>query len=99
MVSVPSIGSLRTPDGEAGLNYLCAGYKMFFGHIDPYMRFMASELASNRAPANVMRWAAAQKRQEALENAGRNDPCPCGSGKKFKHCCSKWALNWTLRPV
>jgi hypothetical protein len=20
-------------------------------------------------------------------NAGRNDPCPCGSGKKFKHCC------------
>ena len=19
---------------------------------------------------------------------GRNDPCPCGSGKKFKHCCS-----------
>ena len=20
--------------------------------------------------------------------AGRNDPCPCGSGKKYKHCCS-----------
>jgi hypothetical protein len=20
-------------------------------------------------------------------NAGRNDPCPCGSGKKFKRCC------------
>ena len=20
-------------------------------------------------------------------NPGRNDPCPCGSGKKFKHCC------------
>ena len=20
-------------------------------------------------------------------SAGRNDPCPCGSGKKFKHCC------------
>lgn len=20
---------------------------------------------------------------------GRNDPCPCGSGKKYKHCCSK----------
>ncbi len=19
--------------------------------------------------------------------AGRNDPCPCGSGKKYKHCC------------
>lgn len=21
------------------------------------------------------------------KNTGRNDPCPCGSGKKFKHCC------------
>jgi SWIM/SEC-C metal-binding protein len=21
--------------------------------------------------------------------AGRNDPCPCGSGKKYKQCCSK----------
>jgi SEC-C motif len=20
-------------------------------------------------------------------NAGRNDDCPCGSGRKFKHCC------------
>jgi hypothetical protein len=23
------------------------------------------------------------------ERIGRNDPCPCGSGKKFKHCCGK----------
>jgi SEC-C motif-containing protein len=22
---------------------------------------------------------------------GRNDPCPCGSGKKYKHCCGKQA--------
>ena len=25
--------------------------------------------------------------QEQLDKAGRNDPCPCGSGKKFKKCC------------
>jgi uncharacterized protein len=24
---------------------------------------------------------------------GRNDPCPCGSGRKFKHCCAKMALH------
>src|SRR5262249_42763279 len=23
----------------------------------------------------------------AKEKAGRNDPCPCGSGKKYKKCC------------
>jgi uncharacterized protein len=78
---------LTTPDGEPGLNYLCAGYKMFFHHIDPYMRFMASELAAQRAPANVMRWIAAQEAQENQGKVGRNDSCPCGSGKKFKHCC------------
>ena len=21
------------------------------------------------------------------QKLGRNDPCPCGSGKKYKHCC------------
>lgn len=79
---------LTTPDGEPGLNYLCAGYKMYFHHVDPYMRFMAAELAARRAPANVMRWVAAQDAQTAMSKAGRNDPCPCGSGKKFKHCCA-----------
>ncbi len=80
---------LETPDGEPGLNYLCAGYKLFFHHIDPYMRFMARELAAQRPPANVMRWIAAQEEQKAFARAGRNDPCPCGSGKKFKHCCGQ----------
>jgi len=45
-----------TPDGEPGLNYLCAGYKYFFRHIDPHMRFMADELRAGRPPANIMRF-------------------------------------------
>ena len=24
---------------------------------------------------------------------GRNEPCPCGSGKKFKHCCARATLH------
>ena len=24
---------------------------------------------------------------ERIMKIGRNDPCPCGSGKKYKHCC------------
>ena len=47
---------LTTPDGEPGLNYLCAGYKHFFKHIDPYMRFMAAELSAGRPPANIMQF-------------------------------------------
>ena len=77
-----------TPEGEAGLNYLCAGYKKFFTHIDPYMQFMAAQLRQQRAPANVMEWARMQD-ADALKSGKprRNDPCACGSGKKFKRCC------------
>jgi uncharacterized protein len=83
---------IKTPDGEPGLSYLCAGYKRFFTHVDPYMRFMARELEHERPPADVMPWARARALEEAAARAGRNDPCPCGSGKKYKKCCAtSWA--------
>jgi preprotein translocase subunit SecA len=35
----------------------------------------------------------AQKKQETVRRSapkvGRNDPCPCGSGKKYKKCCGR----------
>ncbi|MCP5109750.1 MAG: hypothetical protein GY953_02825, partial [bacterium] len=31
----------------------------------------------------------APKLGRASPETGRNDPCPCGSGKKFKKCCGK----------
>lgn len=40
--------------GDTGLNYLCAGYRKFFGHVKADMDFMAAELAAGRAPANIM---------------------------------------------
>jgi uncharacterized protein len=45
---------IMTPDGEAGLNYLCRGYKLFFNHIDRPMRMMATLLGMGRAPAEIM---------------------------------------------
>jgi uncharacterized protein len=79
---------LLTPDGRPGLNYLCEGYKMFFSHVEPYMKFMAEELRDKRPPANVMNWIRNKENQViAPITPERNDPCPCGSGKKFKNCC------------
>ncbi len=46
---------LETPDGEAGLNYLCEGYKSFFKHINAPMEFMVNELRVKRSPARVMK--------------------------------------------
>jgi len=79
---------INTPDGEPGLNYLCDGYKEFFRHIDGSMRFMANELRRGRAPANIMNYTAPHegKAVKVFAKPGRNDPCPCGSGLKFKKC-------------
>lgn len=57
---------LQTPDGEGGLNYLCAGYRKFFRHIDPAMSTMAALLREQRAPAEIMslprsRWPSARR--------------------------------------
>ncbi|MFN4244219.1 MAG: anaerobic sulfatase maturase [Tepidisphaerales bacterium] len=43
-----------TPDGEAGLNYLCPAYQRFFRHIDGPMRAMARALAMGRPAAEAL---------------------------------------------
>jgi uncharacterized protein len=45
---------IKTADGEAGLNYLCAGYKHYFHHITPAMNIMARLLGEGRDVAEVM---------------------------------------------
>jgi uncharacterized protein len=86
---------IRTPDGEEGLNYLCAGYKRFFTHCRPFVAEL-SALQRRRVqevsiPAPVVGERHTSRAQEEVAQAsaktGRNDPCPCGSGKKYKKCC------------
>lgn len=81
---------MKDENGEPGLNYLCEDYRHYFSHTAPYMRFMVQELHNNRPPANVMAWIAEQEgggRGQRPGIARPNDPCPCGSGRKFKKCC------------
>ncbi len=80
---------IHTPDGEPGLNYLCAGYKLFFNHINHPMRIMAELLRRGRYADEVMNILAMeemQRIQQAIASARPGDPCPCGSGKKFFKC-------------
>ena len=52
----PRLRFMHTADGEPGLNYLCAGYKIFFQHVAPYMDFMRQELLADRPASNVMQF-------------------------------------------
>lgn len=79
---------LKTPNGEGGLNYLCAGYKQFFNYTAVFMREIAQMIRQKRSPLFI------QEEMRGLyssiwKNTGRNDPCPCGSGKKYKKCCQE----------
>jgi uncharacterized protein len=78
---------VRSPDGEKGLNYLCAGYKLFFNHVQRPMKIMAELLRQGRYADEIMALSAQQAQSESVfAGVGRNAPCPCGSGKKYKYC-------------
>jgi len=50
-----------------------------------YRYFQAQRLAEEQLFGSTTRRVTAK--------TGRNDPCPCGSGKKFKHCCGRATLH------
>jgi serine-type anaerobic sulfatase-maturating enzyme len=90
---------IHTPDGEPGLNYLCAGYKLFFNHINRPMRLMAELLHRGRYADEVMNILAQeemQKLKQAMAIARPNEPCPCGSGKKFRKCHGRKLPNTSM---
>ena len=70
----PKYRFLQAPDGQPGLNYLCAGLKRFFLHSREPLARMAR---ANQPPPY----------RAAPSPGGRNHPCPCGSGRKYKKCC------------
>jgi uncharacterized protein len=78
-------------NGEPGLNYLCSGFRQFFAHAEQPLKQVMQLRKSGLTPKAIM----TELRAESLarwRGVGRNDPCPCGSGRKAKHCC------WSKRP-
>ncbi len=78
-------------DDDQPANYLCPGYKLFFRHADPVLRMVGRALRMSRPVGEIMK----HQRHRAVEKAksmakiGRNDLCPCRSGRKFKQCCGR----------
>lgn len=71
--------SLRPPPiepdkREKALELMIASLPAIYRHFEPQRRALA------RAPTPM-------PQRKARPKIGRNEPCPCGSGRKYKHCC------------
>ena len=92
----------RPPDDPRTLSLLCEGWKQFYRHTLGGFEKLAGEVRRERQAAqrraHMEARMGAQRRTAAPGPApvphrvgavGRNDPCPCGSGKKYKNCCGR----------
>ncbi len=50
----PKLRFTAAENGEAGLSYLCAGFRHFFSHAAPYLRAMCGLIAEGRPAADIM---------------------------------------------
>jgi uncharacterized protein len=66
---------------QESTSYLCPAYQRFFRHSRPGLRPLADYL---KASLDAPRFGS---RRSPAPSVGANQPCPCGSGEKFKRCC------------
>lgn len=78
---------LVSDTGQPGHNYFCEGVNTYFTHTAPYMQMMRDLLLSGRPASDIMMQLYQQAYSFRQHVVGRNEPCPCGSGKKSKKCC------------
>ncbi len=76
-----------TPEGGPGRSYLCKAYQKIFSHMAPHLQIMADLVRAGRPAAEIMRLPAQPGPNRRRTAPGRNTPCPCGSGRKYKRCC------------
>ena len=63
------------------ISWLCPGLKYFFKHTQSKFDRLSEKIKKKRKIA--------QKKVDKRTKYGRNDPCHCGSGIKFKKCCGR----------
>ncbi len=75
----------RNP-GDKNLSLFCQAHKMLFEHAHPTFLQIAEDWKRLHCGDNKSDQIRHLAKKGELK-IGRNDPCPCGSGKKFKKCC------------
>ncbi len=80
----------RVPGARGEMSHLCSSFRIFFRHADGKLQDLARDWKRDQIEA---RDAEIDRIRRSAETdggkVGRNDPCPCGSGRKFKVCCGR----------
>jgi len=75
------------------VNHFCEGYKAFLAAALPELRRIAGYVARGELPPTPASEALPRPADRPADRPAaaprRNDPCPCGSGRKFKNCCAR----------
>lgn len=74
---------IRDP-ADKGVNHFCGAYKMFFDHAGPALQNIVDTWRKKQHASGTP----ARTREK---HPGRNQPCPCDSGLKYKKCCGSTA--------
>jgi uncharacterized protein len=85
---------LACGDSPEQLSVLCEGWKSFYPHTLKNFERLAGEVRLERQEhyrkqQQIAAQAAQNRQRTSAGKPGRNDPCPCGSGKKYKKCCGR----------
>jgi uncharacterized protein len=81
----PEMRPYKEPIGAEAREKLIVGAAA--GVMGIYHHFEAQRLLETKLYGNAATF------RRTLPKIGRNDPCPCGSGKKFKQCCGRTTLH------
>lgn len=63
------------------VDYFCSSYKQVYSYGDERMKQLGDKVRARLFEQNVIRYFNGKLPE-------RNDPCPCGSGRKYKRCCA-----------
>jgi len=75
----------KTP--ERNLSWLCSGWKMFYEHSQDHFAELTGRVHQMRRDEQLLARQRMVRSDPRIASTGRNEPCPCGSGMKFKKCC------------
>ena len=76
----------HTPEN---LSWLCVGWQQFARHTREKFRALANQMCLEQQGGVLHGDRATRGNRPPQPKVGRNEPCPCGSGKKFKKCCGR----------